>query len=373
MKNKRVAILTGIYPPDSGGPATFAVTFSAFAFNSGYTVKVVSLTNGQGVSIGVPEHSTKLISRTHSLLFRTVLVILEILREFARKSDVIANGFFVETYIASLIFRKSYTAKIPGDIVWERAFNSGLTNLDIRSFQNQELNLRFKMFRLLFTKSLKRAKYVVIPSPLLFELCLRWGLPKEKLRLIHNSVDVDFFKPSVVDQIKYDCIVVNRLIEWKNVDQVMIACNNLNLSLLVVGDGPEMLKLITLANTLKTQVDFVGNTSRSELVGYLQSSRFYVLNSTADATAYSLLEARSCGLISIANINTGASEIISHEKDGCLTQTTSHKEIEKSLRWLLSREPSELREMSKASRFSTETHFNLNRNFQSILSLMVNE
>jgi GalNAc-alpha-(1->4)-GalNAc-alpha-(1->3)-diNAcBac-PP-undecaprenol alpha-1,4-N-acetyl-D-galactosaminyltransferase len=152
----------------------------------------------------------------------------------------------------------------------------------------------------------------------------------------------------------------------------MIACDNLNLSLLIVGDGPEMQNLSSLAKTLGAKIDFVGNASQSELIEHLQDSKFYILNSTADATAYSLLEARSCGLIAIANIETGASQIIEHEKDGYLTKSTNHQEVEKSLRWLLSRESKDLKAMREASRNSTVSHFNRNVNFEKILELMVN-
>lgn len=373
MSNNRVAVLSGIYPPDSGGPATFAVSFSEFALKMGRTVRVISLTDNRGEIQKESGKSVKLVSRKNGLVLRTLLVILEISREFMRNSDVIANGFFVETYIASLFARHPYTAKVPGDIVWERAFNSGVTDFDIRRFQDQELNFKYKLFRYLFTKSLLKAKNVIVPSTLLYELCLLWGLPKEKLHLIYNSVDVDFFTPSEMQKAKYDCIVVNRLIEWKNVDQVIIACKNLNLSLLIVGDGPEMETLNLLARNLGAEPAFVGNVSRSDLVKYLQNSNFYLLNSTADATAYSLLEARACGLISVANVETGASQIILHEKDGYLTQSTNHQEIEKSLEWLLSRKPSDLKKMSEASRNSTVEHFNQNKNFRMILNLVVNQ
>lgn len=373
MNDKRVTVLSGIYPPDSGGPATFAVSFSEFIVKKGRQAKVISLTDGPGSNQRNQRATVKLISRDSRLMLRTVFVVIEIYREFMRKSDVIANGFFVETYIASIFLRRTYTAKVPGDIVWERAFNSGITTLDVRSFQNQKLVLKYKLFRFLFTKSLLKARSVIVPSPVLYELCLLWGLPQTKLHLIYNSVDIDIFKPAEIIKFKYDCIVVNRLVGWKNVNDVIIACSNKQLSLLVVGDGPEMHNLKALAKTLDAKIDFVGNASQTELIEHLHRSRFYILNSTADATAYSLLEARSCGLIAIANIETGAAEIIAHKKDGYLTRSTTHKEVEEAIEWLLSKEPSSLQKMREAARDSTVKDFNKNNNFEKILDLAASE
>jgi glycosyltransferase involved in cell wall biosynthesis len=371
MHKSRIAILTGIYPPDSGGPATFAVSFSQFVRKQGFTSKVISLTDGPSKETQGADETIKLISRDLGLLKRSLVVSLQILFEFLQKSHVIANGFFVETYLASILLRGKYTAKVPGDIVWERAINSGKTNSDVKSFQSHKLNTKYKLFRFLFSRSLLRAKNVVVPSPLLFELCLNWGVSPSRLHLVYNSVDTDYFKPGINSILKFDCIAVNRLVELKNVDQIIIACNNLNLSLLIVGDGPEMGNLTSLSRELNAKTFFAGNASQAEIRNYLQSSSIYILNSTVDATAYSLLEARSCGLITIANIETGASEVITDLKDGYLTKSTTHQEVEAALKWVISRAPREISEIREASRVSTLRLFNRDLNFTKILELTI--
>ena len=367
-----MAILSGIYPPDSGGPATFAVSFSKFASNAGYGTEILSLTDGFSNTTGSKYQSVKLISRKFGLVLRTFLVVANIVRIFLKGTRVVANGFFVETYFASILSRGSYVAKIPGDIVWERAVNSKVTNLEVRDFQSSNLSIKYKIFRYLFTKSILRAKTVIVPSPLLHELCLVWGVPQEKLKLIFNSVDVDFFMPSEFAKRNYDCIVVNRLVAWKHVDEVILACHALNLSLLVVGDGPEMSQLRRLAEELGSKVSFTGNLSKMQLLECLQSAKIYILNSTADATAYSLLEARSCGLVSVANILTGASEVINHGVDGILTKATSHSELENALAGLLGRNTSQLEAMGQRARSSTVQSFNQEINFSQILDTVVN-
>lgn len=370
MQKSRVAILTGIFPPDSGGPATFAVSFSNFALKAGFCTYVVSYTDDVSRKTKSGSHSVRLISRKWGLILRTSLAVFHIVRVFLGNSKVIANGLFVETYLASILTKGKYVVKIPGDIVWERAVNSKRTNLEVREFQNSELNLRYRIFRCLFTKSIMRADVVIVPSTLLFELCLEWGVPKGKIHLIYNSVEIDFFLPSKFLDREFDCIVVNRLVAWKNVKEVILACHALNISLLIVGDGPESDALRSLAKELGSKVTFAGNVSKETLLMKLQSAKFYVLNSTADATAYSLLEARSCGLIAVANIKTGASEVINDQIDGILTGATTQSEIQTVLSGLIQRNVSELQTMSKAARTSTVNSFNKEVNFGLILDLI---
>ena len=276
-----------------------------------------------------------------------------------------------DRYIAALLSGRSYVAKVPGDIVWERATNSGSTHLDVREFQSEKLNWRYRLFRYLFTKSLIRAKAVIVPSPLLLELCITWGISKDKVHLIYNSVDVNSFGPLELSEVPYDCIVVNRLVELKNVDEVIQACHSKQLSLLVVGDGPEMSNLVKLKDKLRANVTFTGNASAIQTKAYLQSAEIYILNSTVDATAYSLLEARSSGLIAIANIETGASEVIKHKIDGFLTNSTGHAELERALDWILAQSPTTLKRMQQNARESTVQFFNKDVNFVNILELVM--
>jgi glycosyltransferase involved in cell wall biosynthesis len=370
MQKSRVVILTGIYPPDSGGPATFAVSFSNFALKAGFSTDVVSYTDDDSRKTKSGSHSVRLISRKFGLLLRTFVAVFHLVRIFLGKSRVIANGLFIEAYLASKLTKGKYVAKIPGDIVWERAVNSKRTNLEVREFQSSGLNSRYRIFRYLFTKSIMRADVVIVPSTLLFELCLGWGIPKERIHLIYNSVDIDFFHPTEFLGREFDCIVVNRLVAWKNVKEVIHACHALNLSLLIVGDGPESDALRFLAKELGSKVTFAGNVSKETLLMKLQSARFYILNSTADATAYSLLEARSCGLIAVANIKTGASEVINDQIDGVLTRATTQSEIQTVLSGLNEKNMSELQAMSQAARTSTMNSFNKEVNFGLILDLV---
>jgi glycosyltransferase involved in cell wall biosynthesis len=286
-----------------------------------------------------------------------------------RGCKIIANGCFLEVYVASLIIRKKYVAKIPGDIVWERAVNLGLTRLDIVNFQDQKLPFPFRIFRWLFSSALKRATLVIAPSQVLCNLVESWGVPRESIIYIPNSVDTSFYLPKQSEK-HFQVIAVNRLVSWKHVDQIIVACASKNLSLAIVGDGPEKARLQSLASRLGANVRFFGEVSKDEVADLLSRSQVYILNSTFEATAYSLLEARSCGLIAISNAYTGAAEIISNQVDGYLVQNSDSSSLILALDKYFSLTQNERIHMRDKAVLSTRTFFDREVNFCKILELL---
>ena len=369
MRNKRVCVLSGIYPPDTGGPATFAVSFAEFTVQQGLLSENISYTDARSKKQKYGCSQVRLINRSLHLLPRYILTVVAILSAYLRGFKIIANGCFLEVYVASLIIRKKYVAKIPGDIVWERAVNSGTTNLDIIGFQDQKLPFQLRIFRWFFSSALKRAIFVIAPSKLLCNLVESWGVPQKSIVYIPNSVDADFYVPNQSDKV-FHVIAVNRLVPWKHVDQIIVACANRNLSLAIVGDGPERERLQSLALRLGANVKFFGEVSKAEVVNLLSKAEIYILNSTFEATAYSLLEARACGLIAISNSNTGAAEIISDHIDGYLVQNSDSSSLILALDKYASLTQSEKIDMRDRAVQSTRTFFDREVNFRKILDLL---
>ena len=322
-KAKIICVATGIFPPDTGGPAKFAETFLKWCQQNGQRVEAVSLTDTATKDISFENANVKLISRNQILLNRYIKTILALSRKLLAQRALIANGLFLEVYFASLLTHRRYICKVPGDIVSERARNSGYTKKSLEDFQQEPLNLKYKIFRSLFSKSLRRSRYVIVPTKQLQELCFKWGVSKDKVVVIPNSVDTDYFISDFRVKKIFDVIVVNRLVPWKHVDRVISTCAPLGLSLAIVGDGPEKDQLEAVAIEQSAKATFFGNQTQSQVLGLLQKSSCFVLNSSFEATAYSLLEARSVGLFTIATRKTGSSEVVDHYSDGLLCDDES--------------------------------------------------
>jgi len=335
---EEVTIISGIYPPDVGGPATFSEAFAGYLSHKKIRVNVISTHEYQRLKYQSSEFVVvNLLSRRSNIFLRTFRIALEIGKSFRSSHILLANGAFLETFFGSFLASRTarYFTKIPGDIVWERACNSGYTSVDVFAFQKINLNYKYKLMRYLFSRSLKRSEKVIVPAPYLRDLCLSWGIKESKIVEIGNTVDTKIYQPdSNVEKI-YDVVTVSRLVPVKQIDELIVACAKLNLSLAIVGDGPLFTDLQTLAIKLKANVTFLGLINQGQLPSIYQQSKVFVLNSQIEATSYALLEARSSGLASIANCGTGSEEVIHHLEDGILCGVTTGFTLENALQYVL--------------------------------------
>jgi glycosyltransferase involved in cell wall biosynthesis len=328
-------------------------------------VKVLSLSEDKKSQKKVRDIEVTLISRKNTLPRRYFATVFQIYRQSRRTKYILANGLFIELWIASKLFKLKYVVKVPGDIVWERARNQSLTSNGINDFQKEELKWKYRIFRNLFSGCLRGATDVIVPSQHLLELCELWGVPKTRIHLIHNSVFTDRFTP-MKQSLDFDVLTVARLVKWKGIDEIIRVCARNNLKLLIVGDGPEMQNLRNIAKEMNAAVTFSGDIAQENLVSYYNKSRAFVLNSNFEASSYSLLEAMACSLPVIASRNTGSSEVVRHEIDGLLIDESYS--LQEALDYLFGN-PELFAVMGASGRQRVLAHFNSEINFSKITNL----
>jgi glycosyltransferase involved in cell wall biosynthesis len=207
---------------------------------------------------------------------------------------------------------------VPGDIVWEHARNNNVTNLGIAEFQLEKLNFKYRVFRKLYSSSMKKARMVIVPSRGLYNLCIQWGVPREKLHLIYNSVELSESFGVPTGEYEFDLVTICRLAPWKGVDELIHYSAKRNLRLVVAGDGPERARLEYLNKTLDANVTFLGEISNQSVSQLLTKSRIFVLNSYYEGLPHALVEARVAGLVSVGRAGTGSEEVINDDIDGYL-------------------------------------------------------
>jgi glycosyltransferase involved in cell wall biosynthesis len=367
--SRNLLVITGIFPPDSGGPAKFSYDFALWCANRDLQVNVVTYSDKSGgkTQSNAP-FSLFQTPRIDSLIQRYCMMIGKIGRKSRKSTSIIAVGAFLETYIASLIFGFKYVAKVPGDIVWERARNNEVSDLTIEEFQKIALPLKYKIFRWFFTHSLLRATVVVVPSNGLYSLCRSWGVPEYKLRLIRNSIDIEKYGTYHQVQQIFDVITVCRLVPWKGVDELIQYCSNQRLALAVIGDGPEREKLEILSNSLGANVKFFGDIQTNEVIKLLEKSRVFVLNSSYEGLPHALVEARATGLVTVARDETGSSEVINDGIDGFLVRKDRNFSETMGLALAVSAQSND---MGQKARHDSQLRFNRKVNFQNILNLLI--
>lgn len=364
---RRIAIFSGIFPPETGGPAKFAETFSAYLKEQNYPVIVYAYSNRESHKWVNHERDVILIANNLPLTLRYIRMIFHILKEAWNGSLMIVNGCFWEIAIARHIKKFQYVTKVPGDIVWERARNNGKTLSSIDEY-NQENQSHYKILRYLFLFSLRKSQLTIVPSLHLAKLCKLWGILDSKVVFIGNSVSTKKFFPDLSVSKVFDFISVCRLVPWKGVDAIIDAAAELNTRLLVVGDGPERAKLELQSRKLSANVQFMGDVSQDVLPRLLRESNAFVLNSTFEATSYALLEAQSTGLLVIANEKTGSEEVIMHNFNGFLCGPKSGMNLKEAMKKCLEVTDESINIKIEARKNVME-NFSLEINYEKILRL----
>jgi glycosyltransferase involved in cell wall biosynthesis len=159
---------------------------------------------------------------------------------------------------------------------------------------------------------------VIVPSRGLYNLCLQWGVPEEKLRLIYNSVELPESFGVPTGEYEFDLVTICRLAPWKGVDELIQYSAKRNLRLVVAGDGPDRARLESLTKTVGAKVTFMGEISNQSVNQLLSKSKIFVLNSYYEGLPHALVEARVAGLVSVGRAGTGSEEVINDDIDGYL-------------------------------------------------------
>ncbi|MGH8008036.1 MAG: glycosyltransferase, partial [Candidatus Binatia bacterium] len=141
-----VLIITGIFPPDIGGPATYVPKVATALADRGHEITVVTLSDSSGFRIpdsGLPySFSVVRIRRGLFKPFRVLLTIVALLR-WGRRADVLfVNGLYIEAVLANSVLHKPLVQKIVGDWAWERATNHGWIADTFEAFQSTHYNLQ---------------------------------------------------------------------------------------------------------------------------------------------------------------------------------------------------------------------------------------
>lgn len=362
----KILLLTSIYPPDSGGPAIFTSQFSKWLSEQQIVTEVITYSSQIN-----NDKSISYIRLNSPRILAFLRFIIRIIQKTDKQTLILANGVFLETFIACVIKRCKFVAKVPGDHVWELSRNRGWTKKNIEDFQNEKLNITQLALRNLQSLSLRYAKHVIVPSNQLADLCQSWGVKSTNISVVYNSVNSKMFIKSIVKKKNYDLVTVCRLVPWKGMEELITAVTKLNFSLAVVGDGPLLENLKLLASSQNGKIVFFGNIENSQVVKILNQSKIFVLNSDYEATSYALIEAKMCGLPVLARETNGSSILVRDSIDGIIYSEKLNLSLEKVLlktindaRWIS--------DSGANARQDALVRFNQDINFKKIYEILVN-
>jgi len=167
-------------------------------------------------------------------------------------------------------------------------------------------NLRLKTYfklkyskRFLETFAIKNADEVIIIYEFIRKYAEKTGA--NKINLIYNRVDLSKFSPSVEPVFRDSkpvVICVGRLMKEKNQECLIRAIKDLDVTLLLVGDGPQYTELTKLTKKLNIQnkVRFERSIPHKEINGFYNASTLFALPIKYGGFAIPVLEAAASGL-----------------------------------------------------------------------------
>ncbi|HXV82829.1 MAG TPA: glycosyltransferase family 4 protein [Candidatus Binatia bacterium] len=348
-----VVVVSGIFPPDIGGPATYVPSISNELVERGHKVTVVTLSD----ALNPDECSYRFpVYRVRRSLFkplRFLITVMRILKEGRPAQVLYANGLYLEAVIANFFLRKALVYKIVGDWAWERVTNKGWVKDTFDEFQKGRYDLKIEFLKALRSFWTRRADAVIVPSQYLARAVANWGVPDKKIAIIYNSVEPISPSPfegqgkgegpsslrglrpvSIPMSTSIKVVTVGRLVPWKQIEHLIEAVTECeDTGLVVVGDGPERARLedIVRENQFTDRVYFAGQRSKEETFALMAACDLFVLNSSYEGFPHVVLEAMSAGLPVVATAVGGTPELVRDGKNGLLVAANSNGALSKTL------------------------------------------
>ena len=156
----KVLIVSGIWPPDVGGPATHAPEVAEFLIGRGHSVEV--LTTAPSAPAPQP-YRVRWISRRLPAPLRYLWGAVLSARA-ARRADVVySTGMIGRTRVGALLGGAPRVIKLTGDPAYERAVRYGLTRLPLDGFQRSR-GLQIAGLKAMRDLLMSGAKRYVCPS-----------------------------------------------------------------------------------------------------------------------------------------------------------------------------------------------------------------
>jgi glycosyltransferase involved in cell wall biosynthesis len=349
----RVVFVTGIVPPDLGGPASYVPWMARRLAERGHQTTIVTLAPASGPALPQPV-PLRVVPRADSRARRFAGMVRAIV-EHGRAADVIfSHGRLPETVVAARLAGRPVVHKAVGDWAWERARSRRWTASDFETFQ-RERTAWARAARAFRSACLARVDRVLVPSRYLARWVAAWGVPESRISVVYNAVEPPAAPGRNGTRLRLPGSVriatAARLFPEKGVEGILRALVGIpEAGLAVVGDGPERCRLEELAAELgiAPRVAFYGAVERLRVFEILAASDLFVLNSVYEGLPHALLEAMSVGVPVLATSVGGTPEVVRDGENGRLVPPGDPASLEAALRQLVS-SPAERRRLAEGA------------------------
>lgn len=312
----RILAVIHEYPPIGGGAGMVLADLSRELVRLGYEIDIVT-----AAWEGLPEREDVDGLRVHRIPCGRKRRIAPSIRELWGYVQA-APG-----YALSLMRNSDYgliygTCILPGGFVARELHRrTGLPYIvttsgsDVPGHNPRKFGLAHRLTRPIWRRVIKDAAVVTCQSEYLAgRIRAAFGGPVPNLRIIPNGIDTESIRPRPVEEREKRILAVGRIEEAKGYQYLIQAMAGLDTDyrLEIVGDGPYLEKLRSMAVELGVPVTFHGwiDKSTGGLRELYETSAIFAHPSLAESFGLVVLEAMLAGLPAVVVRGGGAAELV---------------------------------------------------------------
>jgi glycosyltransferase involved in cell wall biosynthesis len=358
----RILIVSGIWPPEVGGPASHGPEFGKFLIDRGHQVRAVTTAPKTGAAD--PGFSLTASRSDRPRLIRLSAGAMAVIRAAKRADVIYATGMYARSALASTLYRVPLVLKLVNDPAYDRARSLGIFSGTLEEFQGCQAPGSVRALKRLRRLTLARASRVVIPSRFFADIARGWGLEAERICVVPNPAPpIDGLASR--DELRGRLgirgptfVFVGRLADAKNLPLAIRALGLVpDASLVMIGDGPEREDLIRIIaqSGLAERVSLKGALPRAAAIEWLRAADAAILPSKFENFPHAAVEALAAGTPVIATSVGGVPEIVETGVTGILVPPDDPRAFGAAMASLLEN-PARLESLREGARAAAGTY-----------------
>lgn len=293
----RILLATPLYPPDSGGPSTYAKMLVDELPKHSIKVALVKFGDVRHLPPGV-RHVAYFLKCISNMGAADVVYAL----------DPVSVG--LPAALAAVVLGKKFILRVPGDYAWEQGRQRFGVTEELDEFQTKKYNRAVERLRRIQKFVARRAIKIVVPSNYMQRIVSDWITDAKKIEVIYSSVHlpVEYVLPKERPS-GFLVVTVARRVPWKGIEA---------LESVVAKESGWTFKLLA-------------DLPHKEAMGWVKAADAFALNSTYEGLSHALIEAMALGTPIVATNVGGNPELITEGQNGLLIPPKDDEALYKAL------------------------------------------
>ncbi|HEY4482772.1 MAG TPA: glycosyltransferase family 4 protein [Candidatus Paceibacterota bacterium] len=332
---RRILLVTPLYSPDVGGPATHALFVEQNLVRLDCKLQIIKF-----------GHFLK-----YPYIIRHVVFFFKVLKQAKNVDTVYALdplGVGLPAGLAARILGKRFVLRVAGDRAWE----TGVQEFGVKDTLDDFARNQYHSLPIFIIKSGQKltaslAHTIIVPSEYLKMIVTSWGVESKKINVVHSAYEPQDLpsKETLRQELGvrgFSIVSAGRLVPWKGFKALIelwpeVMAFRGDATLTIVGDGPdrEMLEQLVRLLRLDDVVTFTGNVSHADVLQRVRAADLFVLDTGYEGLSHQLLEVMDMGTAIITTRIGGNPELIEDGKDGILVEYNNRTQLLTAMREII--------------------------------------